>query len=184
MAFFEKLSAMAKAASDKASVLAKDAADKASELAKTAADKANTAIEVSKLNGQIRNESDNIAMAKSQMGHLIWERYSAGDTLDPALQELCEKIVASLKNIDELNRQIEELKAKDPEESVVEGECELAEDEAEEADPADESPADEAAEAVSRVMGEIKAEAAEILEEVKEEAAEAAAEMAEEKQEQ
>ena len=128
MSFFEKLSAMAKAASEKASVIAKDAADKAGELAKTAADKAGTAIEVGKLNGQIRNEQDGIAMAKSQIGHLVWERYSAGDTLDPALQELCEKIVAALKNIDQLNQQIDELKARD-EESVIQGECTVLDEE-------------------------------------------------------
>ncbi len=139
MAFFEKLSAMAKAASEKASVLAKDAADKASELAKSAADKASTAIEIGKLNSQIRNENDSIAMAKSQMGHLIWERYSAGDTLDPALQELCQKIVVSLKNIDALNTQIEELKAQEDMEDVVEGQCEVVEEADEAADVAEEA---------------------------------------------
>lgn len=128
MSFFEKLSAMAKAASEKASVFAKDAADKAGELAKTAADKAGTAIEIGKLNSQIRNEQDGIAMTKSQIGHLVWERYSAGDTLDPALQELCEKIVVSLKNIDQLNAQIDELKARD-EEAVIQGECMVLEEE-------------------------------------------------------
>ena len=165
MAFFEKLSAMAKAASDKASVLAKDAADKASELAKNAADKANTAIEVGKLNSQIRNENDSIAMAKSQMGHLIWERYSAGDTLDPALQELCEKIVVALKNIDALNEQIEELKAKDEEEPVVEGECEVVDD-------SEDSVMEEIKEEVAEAVEEIKEEAAEIVEEIVEEAKE------------
>lgn len=150
MAFFEKLSAMAKAASSKASVLAKDASAKASELAKNAADKANTAIEVGKLNSQIRNERDNISMTKNQIGHLVWERFSAGETLDPALQELCKKIVLSLGNIDVLNGQIEELKAKD-EEVVVE---------------------DQAEEAADGVVAEIKEEAAEIFAEIKEEAAE------------
>ncbi len=150
MAFFEKLSAMAKAASSKASVLAKDASAKASELAKTAADKANTAIEVGKLNSQIRNERDNISMTKNQIGHLVWERFSAGETLDPALQELCKKIVLSLGNIDVLNGQIEELKAKG-EEVVVE---------------------DRAEEAADGIVAEIKEEAAEIFAEIKEEAAE------------
>lgn len=170
MAFFEKLSAMAKAASDKASVLAKDAADKASELAKTAADKANNAIEVGKLNSQIRNENDSIAMAKSQMGHLIWERYSAGDTLDPALQELCEKIVAALKNIDTLNQQIDEIKAKADEEPVVEGECEVVDED-------EEVPVDE-------MMEDLKEEAAEIIEDVKEEASEIVEEIKEATEEQ
>lgn len=152
MAFFEKLSAMAKAASSKASVLAKDASAKASELAKNAADKANTAIEVGKLNSQIRNERDNISMTKNQIGHLVWERFSAGETLDPALQELCKKIVLSLGNIDVLNGQIEELKAKD-EEVVVEDQA-------------------EAEEAADGIVAEIKEEAAEIFAEIKEEAAE------------
>ncbi len=171
MAFFEKLSAMAKAASEKASVLVKDAAGKASELAKTAADKANTAIEIGKLNGQIRNEKDGIAMAKSQIGHLIWERYSAGDTLDPALQELCEKIVASLKNIDALNAQIEELKTQE-EETVVESTCEVA---VETADIME-----EAKEEVADFVGEVKEEAAEVAEEIKETAEEIAEKIKEE----
>lgn len=122
MAFFERLSAMAKAASSKASVLARDAADKASELAKTAADKASTAIEVSKLNSQIRNENDRIAMAKSQMGHLIWERFSAGEALDAELQSQCQKIVVALCNIDALNDQIEALKAEDNQPEAAEAE--------------------------------------------------------------
>lgn len=167
MAFFEKLSAMAKAASEKASVLVKDAAGKASELAKTAADKANTAIEIGKLNSQIRNEKDGIAMAKSQIGHLIWERYSAGDTLDPALQELCEKIVVSLKNIDALNEQIEELKTQE-EESVVEGTCEVVD----EANETEESVVEEIKEEVAEIVEEVKEEVAEAVEEVKEEVAE------------
>jgi chromosome segregation ATPase len=157
MAFFEKLSAMAKAASSKASVLAKDASAKASELAKNAADKANTAIEVGKLNSQIRNERDNISMTKNQIGHLVWERFSAGETLDPALQELCKKIVLSLGNIDVLNGQIEELKAK--------GEEVVVEDQTEEADDG--------------IVAEIKEEAAEIFAEIKEEAAEMKEEAAE-----
>ena len=122
MAFFERLSAMAKAASSKASVLARDAADKASELAKTAADKASTAIEVGKLNSQIRNENDRIAMAKSQMGHLIWERFSAGEALDAELQSQCQKIVVALCNIDALNDQIEALKAEDNQPEAAEAE--------------------------------------------------------------
>ena len=127
MAFFERLSAMAKAASSKASVLARDAADKASELAKTAADKASTAIEVSKLNSQIRNENDRIAMAKSQMGHLIWERFSAGEALDAELQSQCQKIVVALCNIDALNDQIEALKAEDNQ-SETAAEAEIVEE--------------------------------------------------------
>ena len=122
MAFFERLSAMAKAASSKASVLARDATDKASELAKTAADKASTAIEVGKLNSQIRNENDRIAMAKSQMGHLIWERFSAGEALDAELQSQCQKIVVALCNIDALNDQIEALKAEDNQPEAAEAE--------------------------------------------------------------
>lgn len=140
MAFFERLSAMAKAASSKASVLARDAADKASELAKNAADKASTAIEVGKLNSQIRNENDRIAMAKSQMGHMIWERFSAGEALDADLENLCQKIVVSLCNIDALNDQIDALKAAEeqPEEIIEESEEEIMvevfdEEEAEEA---------------------------------------------------
>lgn len=129
MAFFERLSAMAKAASSKASVLARDAADKASELAKTAADKASTAIEVGKLNSQIRNENDRIAMAKSQMGHMIWERFSAGEALDADLENLCQKIVVSLCNIDALNDQIDALKAA---EGQPEAEAEIIEESEEE----------------------------------------------------
>ena len=129
MAFFERLSAMAKAASSKASVLARDAADKASELAKTAADKASTAIEVGKLNSQIRNENDRIAMAKSQMGHMIWERFSAGEALDADLENLCQKIVVSLYNIDALNDQIDALKAA---EGQPEAEAEIIEESEEE----------------------------------------------------
>ena len=128
MAFFEKLSAMAKAASGKAGVLARDAADKAGELAKTAADKAGTALEIGKLHGQIRNLNDNIAMTKSQIGHLVWERYASGAHLDTSLAELCQKIEAELQEIERLQLKIEDLKAR-PEETEVPGDCRVEEDE-------------------------------------------------------
>ena len=66
--------------------------DKIAAAAKSAKESANTAIEVGKLNSQIRNERDNISMTKNQIGHLVWERFSAGETLDPALQELCKNL--------------------------------------------------------------------------------------------
>lgn len=115
MAFFEKLSAMAKNATDKATVLARDAADKAGELAKVASEKANVAIEVGKLNNQIRTENNNIAVAKNQMGQWIWEQFSAGEAQDPVLQELCGKIVAANCAIEALNAQVAELKMKETE---------------------------------------------------------------------
>lgn len=130
MSFFEKLSAMAKAASGKAGALARDAADKAGELAKTAADKAGTALDLGKLNAQIRNHNDTIAMTKSQIGHLVWERYASGAHLDAALTELCKKIEAELQEIDGLQMKIEEIKA-GAEENVIPGECWVKEDEEE-----------------------------------------------------
>ena len=165
MAFFEKLSAMAKAASSKASVLAKDASAKASELAKNAADKANTAIEVGKLNSQIRNERDNISMTKNQIGHLVWERFSAGETLDPALQELCKKIVLSLGNIDVLNGQIEELKAKD--EEAADGVVAEIKEEAAEIFAEIKEEAAEMKEDAAELVEDVKEKAAEVIEDVK-----------------
>lgn len=145
MAFFEKLSAVAKNVTDKAAVVARDAADKASELAKVASEKANTAIEVGKLNAQIREEKNQIAVVKNQMGQWIWERFSAGETVDPALEELCGKITAANGAIEALNLQAAALKVQNetadaPFEAVPEED--LAPQEApEEAQAAEDTPA-------------------------------------------
>ena len=74
-------------------------------------------------------------MAKSQMGHLIWERFSAGEAMDTDLQILCQKIVVALCNIDALNDQIDALKAADSQsedEAIVMEETETAEETEEE----------------------------------------------------
>ena len=85
--------------------------DKITAAAKSAKESANTAIEVGKLNLKIKNENDSIEQFKGQIGDLLWAQYQEGEVTDPRIIALCESIAAANANIEELQQQIEVLKA-------------------------------------------------------------------------
>lgn len=85
--------------------------DKITAAAKSAKESANTAIEVGKLNMKIKSESDSIEQFKAQIGDILWAQYQEGEVTDPRIIALCESIVAANATIDELQQQIEVLKA-------------------------------------------------------------------------
>ncbi len=85
--------------------------DKITAAAKSAKESANTAIEVGKLNLKIKGENDSIEQFKGQIGDLLWAQYQEGEVTDPRIIALCESIAAANANIEELQQQIEALKA-------------------------------------------------------------------------
>lgn len=85
--------------------------DKITAAAKSAKESANTAIEVGKLNLKIKNENDSIEQFKGQIGDLLWAEYQEGNVTDPRIIALCESIAAANASIEELQQQIEVLKA-------------------------------------------------------------------------
>lgn len=85
--------------------------DKITAAAKSAKESANTAIEVGKLNLKIKNENDSIEQFKGQIGDLLWAEYQEGHVTDPRIIALCESIAAANASIEELQQQIEVLKA-------------------------------------------------------------------------
>ena len=85
--------------------------DKIAAAAKSAKESANTAIEVGKLNLKIKNENDSIEQFKGQIGDLLWAEYQEGNVTDPRIIALCESIAAANASIEELQQQIEVLKA-------------------------------------------------------------------------
>ena len=85
--------------------------DKITAAAKSAKESANTAIEVGKLNMKIKGENDSIEQFKGQIGDLLWAQYQEGEVTDPRIIALCESIAAANANIEELQQQIEVLKA-------------------------------------------------------------------------
>lgn len=85
--------------------------DKLSAAAKTAKETANAAIEIGKLNLKIKSENDSIERFKGQIGDLMWAKYQDGGVEDPQVAALCSSIAAANESIEELNRQIAELKA-------------------------------------------------------------------------
>ncbi len=97
--------------------------DKITAAAKSAKESANTAIEVGKLNLKIKSENDSIEQFKAQIGDLLWAQFQEGTVTDPQIIALCESIAAAEGNIEELQAQIEELKAPaEPQEEAVEEE--------------------------------------------------------------
>ncbi len=97
--------------------------DKITAAAKSAKESANTAIEVGKLNLKIKSENDSIEQFKAQIGDLLWAQFQEGTVTDPQIIALCESIAAAEGNIEQLQAQIEALKAPaEPQEEAVEEE--------------------------------------------------------------
>ena len=85
--------------------------DKLSSMAKTASDKAGTALEIGKLNLRIKSENGEIDKCKLEMGQYLWEQHLAGQTLPEEMVAVCQRIQASLELIENLQAQIQDLKA-------------------------------------------------------------------------
>ena len=100
MAFFDKLSEIAKTVGDKTAVIAKNVGDKTGEL-----------IEIGKLNSRIASANGSIKELKTRLGQHYWEIYSNGGSLDEDAAVLCGTIKEYYEEIESLRTQLELLKS-------------------------------------------------------------------------
>ena len=85
--------------------------DKVSEIAKSTTEKANDKIEITRINGKIRTEQQTLDGCKAQLGARYWDLIAAGSLeADPSVADLIEKIKASLSTIEDLEGEIARIK--------------------------------------------------------------------------
>ncbi len=77
-------------------------------VAETATDKAKEIAEVTKLNSTISSEEKQIKQYYREIGQFIFERDK--ENPDSPVSELCQKILASQQNIEDLKQKISEIK--------------------------------------------------------------------------
>lgn len=86
--------------------------DKISDIAKTATDKAGDAVEITKMNARVSGEEKNIAIAISQIGDFYLKKLESGEELEPEVMALYQKILDCRNTIGDLKAQIGALKAR------------------------------------------------------------------------
>ena len=121
-------------------------AEKTRDFAGVVADKAKDVSRIAKLNIEIGSEKDTIKKAYTEIGKLYYE--TRKDDPDDFFIQLCDEITVSLKNIEDKEAEIEEIKARGnaPEDDiVVEFESVVAKAEEPEAPAGEEAPAAEEA---------------------------------------
>lgn len=85
--------------------------DKLTNMAKTAADKTGDMFEIGKINGKINSEKSKIAVVKAELGEYFWKKFENGEQFDSQAAALCEQIKSSLIQIETYNAQIDQIKA-------------------------------------------------------------------------
>lgn len=85
--------------------------DKISNMAKDATDKASDLLEIQKLNSKINDERSRIARLKQQIGDHYLKQFEEGAMLDSEATELCSQILQIDEQISAIERQIESIKA-------------------------------------------------------------------------
>lgn len=91
---------------DHLSKIAKSVGDTAQSAAKKSAEM----LEVTKLNMSIQSEQDKIKAVKSEIGDIVFKKFSQGLNIEADLLEACGKITALQQNIDAIHKKIAELK--------------------------------------------------------------------------
>lgn len=85
--------------------------DKLSEVAKNVTDRAADGLETNRLTGDISLEKGNIQCYQRELGEFYWAKFSMGEALDEEAMLICDKIVVAQERIKELEAQIEQIKA-------------------------------------------------------------------------
>lgn len=85
--------------------------DKLGEFAKSAAEKANDGLEINRINSDIVMQEGNITAYQRALGLYYWEKFLAGETLEPKPMEICEKIIVAQDTIQSYKAEIEKIKA-------------------------------------------------------------------------
>ena len=84
--------------------------DKVSSLAKSAAEKTGEVVEVQKLNMKINECKGRVATSKTQLGEYYWKKFEGGAVLDDEAMEICASIKAENETIEQYNSDIQKLK--------------------------------------------------------------------------
>ncbi|NLD11698.1 hypothetical protein [Aminicella lysinilytica] len=83
--------------------------DKITDAAKMAGDRAGDAIELTKLKGKVSAERKEIDIEFAKIGKIYYEKAKAGEELEQDAMDICERVDAHNKTIDELQESIEGL---------------------------------------------------------------------------
>jgi hypothetical protein len=124
MAFFDKLQEVAKTIGDKTS-----------ETMKVVGDKTSDAVEITKQKAKISSEKSAIADVKKQIGELVWNKYSEGETVPEDVAALCATIQEHLDVIAGAEAEIENVKNKTGEDGAAAEDVQKAESTEEAAAP-------------------------------------------------
>ena len=84
--------------------------DKVSNIAKSAADKTGEMVEVSKINLKINECKGKVAAGKTQLGEYYWKKYESGEALDDQAMEICAQIKTENDTIEQYNNEIQKIK--------------------------------------------------------------------------
>ncbi|MBQ9988994.1 MAG: hypothetical protein IJP30_04580 [Clostridia bacterium] len=104
---------------DKLGKIAKSTGEAVSDFARTASDRTSDAIEIGRLNGQIRDQKKEIEDVIVQLGKLVWEQYQSGAPMDADMKALCQKIEAAQKEIASIKEQIQKIKDENKNETEI-----------------------------------------------------------------
>ena len=85
--------------------------DKLGEIAKNVSDKTSEMIEVNKYNQKITSERAKVYEAKGRLGSYYWDRFCAGEQLEPEAAIICAEITALNESINSLQAELEAYKA-------------------------------------------------------------------------
>lgn len=138
---------------DKIQEVAKTIGEKTSETMKVVGDKTSDAVEITKQKAKISQEKSAILDLKKQIGELVWNKYSEGESVSEDIAALCTSIQEHLDAITKAEAEIEGVKNKD---NVTETAETVETAETAEADVTEEpaEPASEAAEEHAEVTTE------------------------------
>ena len=100
MAFFDKLTEIAKNVGDKTAEIAKNVGDKTSDM-----------LEIGKISAQISSSNSAVEELKTRLGDHYWELFTKGEQLDDDAVVLCNTIKEYTEEIEALKAQLAELKA-------------------------------------------------------------------------
>ena len=87
--------------------------------AEKAGDKAGELIEVGKLKSKISSEKSDIASAEKEIGRYCYDLFKKGKLKDKTIKELCERMETCYNDIEELEKQIREEKAKNDDDPTI-----------------------------------------------------------------
>ena len=99
MAFFDKLTEIAKNVGDKTAEIAKNVGDKTSDM-----------LEIGKISAQISSSNSAVEELKTRLGDHYWELFTKGEQLDDDAVVLCNTIKEYAEEIEALKAQLAELK--------------------------------------------------------------------------